>query len=76
MNAADIMIHMHQELDAQARTELERKLSGRVGVDCAEFIRSPNPHSLMVRYDPDALAGMEILQMVRKLDPVASMVGL
>lgn len=76
MNAADMMIHMHQELDAQARTDLERKLSGQVGVDCAEFLHSPHPHSLMVRYDPDAVEGIEILQMVRKLDPVASMVGL
>ena len=76
MNTADMLIHVHQELDAQTRTELERKLSGRMGVDCAEFLHTPHPHSLMVRYDPDALAGMEILQMVRKLDPVASMVGL
>jgi hypothetical protein len=30
----------------------------------------------MVKYDPDAVEGMEILQMVRKLDPVATMVGM
>jgi hypothetical protein len=30
----------------------------------------------MVKYDPDAVEGMELLQMVRKLDPVASMVGM
>ena len=76
MNTADMMIHVHPELDAQARTDLERKLSGRIGVDCAEFIRQPHPHSLMVRYDPDAVKGIELLEVVRKLDPVATMAGL
>ncbi|MFA6121096.1 MAG: hypothetical protein WCT35_08525 [Sideroxydans sp.] len=76
MNTADIMIHVHPELDAQVRIDLERKLMGRVGVDCAEFEHKPHPHSLMVKYDPDAIAGMTILRMVRKVDPVASRVGL
>ncbi|MBI4808698.1 MAG: hypothetical protein HY799_07120 [Nitrosomonadales bacterium] len=76
MNIADMMIHVHPELDIEARTGLERDLMGRVGVDCAEFTHNEHPHALMVKYDPDAVEGMEILQMVRKLDPVASMVGL
>ncbi|MDD2914892.1 MAG: hypothetical protein PHP70_06180 [Gallionella sp.] len=76
MNTADMVIHVHPELDAQARMELERKLMGHIGVDCAEFDHNPQPHSLMVKYDPDAVEGMELLQMVRKLDPVASMVGM
>jgi len=76
MNTADMMIYVHPDLDAQMRTNLERKLMGRIGVDCAEFDHRPHPHSLMVKYDPDAVEGMEILQMVRKLDPVASMVGM
>jgi hypothetical protein len=76
MNTADMMIHVHPDLDAQAKKELERKLSGRIGVDCAEFIHHPRLHSVMVKYDPDAVKGMEILQMVRKVDPVATMVGL
>jgi hypothetical protein len=49
---------------------------GHIGVDCAEFDHLPHPHLLMVKYDPDAVEGMELLQMVRKLDPVASMVGM
>jgi hypothetical protein len=76
MNTADMMIHMHQELDAKTRTELERTLSGRVGIDCAEFDHNPQTHSILVKYDPDAVEGMEILQMVRKVDPEAMMVGL
>ena len=76
MNTADIMIHVHPELDALTRTSLEKELMGHIGVDCAEFIHRPHPHELMVKYDPDAVEGMEILQMVRKGDPVATMVGM
>jgi hypothetical protein len=74
MNTVDMLIHVHPELDAQIRTDLERKLMGRVGVDCAEFEHKQHPHSIMVKYDPDAIEGMTILQMVRKVDPVASRV--
>jgi hypothetical protein len=77
MNTADMMIHTHRELDAKTRTELERTLSSRVGIDCAEFDHiNPQTHSILVKYDPDAVEGMEILQMVRKVDPEAMMVGL
>jgi hypothetical protein len=76
MSTADMMIHLRPELDAQARMGLERNLLGRIGVDCAEFEHRPHPHSILVKYDPDAVEGMEILQMVRKLDPAASMVGM
>ncbi|MDH2915904.1 MAG: hypothetical protein PXX77_03410 [Gallionella sp.] len=76
MNTVDMMIHVHPELDVKMRMDLERKLMGRVGIDCAEFEHKPHPHSILVKYDPDAIAGMTILQMVRKVDPVASRVGL
>jgi hypothetical protein len=76
MNTADMMIHMHQDLDAQTRTNLERNLMGHIGIDCAEFDRNPHTHSILVKYDPDAVEGMEILQMVRKIDPEAMMVGM
>ena len=76
MNTADMMIHIHQELDAASRTELERSLSGRIGIDCAEFDHNSQTHSILVKYDPDTVEGKEILQMVRKVDPEAMMVGL
>jgi hypothetical protein len=76
MNTADMVVHVHPELGAQARTGLERSLMGHIGIDCAEFEHRPHPHSLIVKYDPDAIKGVEILQMVRKLDPAASMVGM
>jgi len=76
MNTADMMIYVHPDLGATKRTDLEKNLMGRIGVDCAEFEHRPHPHSLMVKYDPDAVRGIDILQMVRKLDPKASMVGM
>ena len=76
MNIADMMIHVHPDLDAQEIKSLERKLEGRIGVDCAEFIHQPHPHALLVKYDPGAVQGMDILRIVRKLDPTATMMGL
>ncbi len=76
MNTADMLIYVHPELDAQKRTELEKMIEGQIGVDCAEFEHHPHPHALIVKYDPDALRGMQILDMVRKTDPSATMVGL
>ncbi len=76
MNASDMLIHVHPELDAKARSDLERNIEGHIGVDCAEFIHQPHTHTLMVRYDADTIQGMQILDMVRKLDPQATRVGL
>lgn len=76
MNTADMLIHVHQELDADARTKLERRIMGCVGVDCAEFSHRLHPHALIVKYDPDAVQGMQILDIVRELDPGATRVGL
>jgi hypothetical protein len=76
MNNADMLIHVHPDLDAQATKKLERKLESHIGIDCAGFIHRPHPHALLVKYDPDTMQGKEILQMVRKLDPAAMMAGL
>jgi hypothetical protein len=76
MNTADMLIHVHPNLDAHARTDLEKNLLSHIGVDCAEFEHRPQPHSILVKYDPDAIKGLEILQTVRKFDPKASMVGM
>lgn len=76
MHAADMLIHVHQELDAQARNTLEKRIMGCIGVDCAEFDHHPHHHSLVVKYDPDEIQGMQILDIVRTVDPVATRVGL
>ncbi len=76
MNTADMLIHVHPTLNAQARTDLEKNLLGHIGVDCAEFEHRPQPHSILVKYDPDTIKGLDILLTVRKFDPEAAMVGL
>jgi len=76
MNTADMLVHIHPELDAKRRTQIEKMIEGHVGVDCAGFNRHPHPHALIVKYDPDTIRSVQILDMVRKFDPVASIVGL
>jgi hypothetical protein len=76
MSTADMLIHVHPELDTQARCNLERRIMGCVGVDCAEFDHHPHPHAMIVKYDPDEIQGMAILNIVRTVDPVASRAGL
>jgi len=76
MNMADMLIHVHPDLADNARIALERLISGRIGVDCAEFSRHPHSHALLVKYDPDTLRSMQVLDMVRKLDPEATGVSL
>lgn len=76
MNTADMVIHVHPELDTQARANLERRVMECCGVDCAEFDHHVHPHSLVVKYDPDEIQGMQILDIVRTVDPVATRVGL
>jgi hypothetical protein len=76
MNQADMLIYVHSELEEQNRTALTKIVEGRPGVDCAEFDHRSHHHAMMVRYDPDAIQGMRILDIVRQTDPVASIVGL
>lgn len=76
MNQADMLVYVHPELDEDRRVALEKIVEGRPGVDCAEFDHRKRQHALMVRYDPDAIQGMQILDVVRKTDPQASIVGL
>ncbi|MBI5891835.1 MAG: hypothetical protein HZB47_14395 [Nitrosomonadales bacterium] len=76
MNTADMLIYIHPELDVQKRADLQKTVEGRAGVDCAEFDPRSHNHAMMVRYDPDAIQSMQILDIVRKADPVATMVGM
>ncbi len=76
MNKADMLIYIHPGLNAQKRVELERLVEGRPGVDCAEFDTHSHNHAMMVRYDPDEIEGMQILEAVRRTDPIATIVGL
>lgn len=76
MKKADMLIYVHPELDMQKRTNLEKMVEGHIGIDCAELDARTHYHAMMVRYDPDEIQGMQILDEVRKVDPAATMVGL
>lgn len=76
MSTADMLIHIHPELDTRSRRDLEKRVLGCVGVDCAEFDHHPHPHAMIVKYDPDEIEGIDILSIVRTVDPVATRVGL
>ena len=76
MNLADMVIHVHPELNSEVRSELARALESRIGVDCAEFSHHTHPHALVVRYDADRLNGREILETVQLTDPDATMAKL
>jgi len=76
MHTADMLIHVHPDLNAQARTALEKNLLSHIGVDCAEFEHKPQPHSILVKYDPESIEGLDILMEVRNVDPVATMIGM
>jgi hypothetical protein len=76
MSTADMLIHIHPELDTHSRRDLEKRVLGCIGVDCAEFDHHPHPHAMIVKYDPDEIEGIDILSIVRTVDPVATRVGL
>ncbi len=76
MNTADMLIHVHPDLDATARVNLQRSIEAHVRVKRVEFIDRPHPHALIVRYDPEAIQGMQILDMVRRVDPEATRASL
>ena len=76
MNMADMLVYVHTDLDTQHRHHLEDWVTGCIGVDCAEFDHHPHPHALIVKYDPDTVQGMQILNRVRNMDPAACIVGL
>jgi hypothetical protein len=76
MNTADMLIHIHPDLEDSERIGLERRISGRIGVDCAAFTHRPHSHALMVKYDPDAIRALQVLEIARKVDPEATHVSL
>lgn len=76
MNTADMLLQVYPELDQTERSYLERWLARCDGVVCAEFDQHAHPHALIVRYVPDAIQGMRLLDMVRKIEPAATRVGL
>lgn len=76
MKTVDILIHVHPELSEEDRSRLVREMSESVGVISADFDKHKHPHALTVQYDPDATPSKQILEVVRRHDPAATMIGL
>lgn len=76
MKAVDVLIHMHPELSPADRAKVEQEVAASVGVISANFDKHKQPHLLIVQYNPDAVQSSHILEMVKRLDPAASLVGL
>ena len=75
MNIADILIHVHPELSAQQRDEMEAGIRAGDGIVSVHF--SPGHlHELIVAYNPEAVTSRQILGLVRRWDKAATMVGL
>jgi hypothetical protein len=75
MNIADILIHVHPELSARQRDELEAGIRTRDGIVSVHF-SSGHQHELIVAYNSEAVTARQILELVRQWDKAATMVGL
>ncbi len=75
MDIADILIHVHPDLVAEQRAEVEKALGASEGVVSVHF--SPqHSHELTVAYDPEAINSETILEQIRQWDKKAVMAGL
>lgn len=76
MDTVDVLIHVHPELSPENRGELEQEVMACSGVITADFDHHRHPHALIVLYNPDEVKDKQILEVVRRHDPAATMVGL
>lgn len=74
MNICDVMIHIPENLDTEARSVLESRMRDLDGVIAPRF----NPgkeHLLVVAFDPDKARPAELLGTVRAAGYAAQLVG-
>lgn len=75
MNISDVMIHINESLDEEARTSLENALQKIEGVVSPRF----NPgkeHLLMVAYDTEKTSTAVLLANARAAGYTAQLVGM
>lgn len=75
MDISDVMIHIHENLDAAACSALETRIRSLDGVIAPRF----NPgkeHQLVVAFDPDRVRPVELLDAVKAAGYTAQLVGL
>jgi hypothetical protein len=74
MNISDIMIHIDQSLNTEARLAMEERMRQIEGVVAPRF----NPgreHLLLVAYNPDTASSATLLGAVRASGYTAQLVG-
>lgn len=76
METVDVLIHVHPELPADARAKIEQEVRDCGGVISAHFNQHKHPHALIVLYNPDVVQSKQMLEVVKRHDPAASIVGL
>lgn len=74
MNISDVMIHVSEKLDIEARRALETRMRALDGVIAPRF----NPgreHLLVVAFDPDKIRPAGLLASIKTAGYAAQLVG-
>lgn len=75
MDIVDFMIHVHPDLSAEQRGDIEQTLGACQGVMSAHF-SAQHAHELTVAYDPRTINADAIMAQVKRWDQDATKVGM
>lgn len=74
MNISDVMIHINETLNSEARTSLEEDMRRIEGVVSPRF--SPNKeHLMMIAFNPEKTSSLDLLSKARAAGYTAQLVG-
>lgn len=76
MDTVDVLIYVHPELSPEDRATVAQEVMACAGVIAANFDHHKHPHALTVLYNPSAVKDKQILEVVRRHDPAATLIGL
>jgi len=76
VDTVDVLIHVHPELSPEDREKVEGEVMACTGVIAANFDHHKHPHALTVLYNLDVVQDKQILDVVRRHDPAATLVGM
>lgn len=75
MNISDVMIHINESLDEEARTALENAMQKVEGVVSPRF-NAGKAHLLMIAYDTEKTSTAVLLDKTRAAGYTAQLVGM
>ncbi len=73
-NCVEIVIHIDDSLGDGRRSDLKSILTERDGIYSAEFC-SLRDHLMLVEYDSSQLSSLDVLQLVKRGDVTAQLIG-